>query len=163
MPGEMPMVGGAEMDPREDIVVNLSKASDMSTLVAAIKAAELDKTLAGAGPFTVFAPNNAAFEKLPEGAVDDLLRPEHKQKLSAIVTYHVLPADMTLEDALKAVAEDGGSHSVMTIEGESLTLTSENGTLVLDDARGEKASVVQSDVAQSNGMVHVIDTVLMPE
>ncbi|MDY8110255.1 fasciclin domain-containing protein [Fulvimarina sp. 2208YS6-2-32] len=162
MSDEMPVVGGAPMDPQKNIVENASQASNLTTLVAAVKAAELEETLAGEGPFTVFAPANEAFEKLPEGTVDELMKAEGKEKLTKILTYHVVPAEATSEAVMKMIEDDGGSHAVKTIEGEEITLTMEGESIVVTDAQGNKATVTQADVTQSNGVVHVIDTVLMP-
>ncbi|KQT83965.1 fasciclin domain-containing protein [Aurantimonas sp. Leaf443] len=159
---EMPMVGGAPMDPAKPIPDNASKASNLTTLVAAVKAAGLAETLGGTGPFTVFAPTNEAFEKLPAGTVDTLLKPENKATLTKILTYHVVPAKATSEAAMKMVKDDGGMHKVKTVAGEELTLSMEGDKLVVTDAKGGKATVTQADVMQSNGVVHVIDAVLMP-
>lgn len=163
MSSDMPMVGGAPMDPKKTIVENASKASNLTTLVAAVKAAGLADTLSGPGPFTVFAPTNAAFEKLPAGTVDMLLKPENKDKLAKILTYHVVPAAATSEAAMKMIKDDGGSHNVKTVEGGTLTLKMDGDKLVVIDESGNGATVTQADVMQSNGVVHVIDTVLMPK
>ncbi|MCK5931374.1 MAG: fasciclin domain-containing protein [Fulvimarina manganoxydans] len=159
---EMPMVGGAPMDPQKTIVENASTASNLTTLVAAVKAAGLDEALSGTGPFTVFAPTNEAFEKLPAGTVDELLKPENKEKLTEILTYHVVPASVMSKDAMTMIEEDGGEHPAKTLEGETITLSLDGDTLIITDAKGDKAKVTQADVKQSNGVVHVIDTVLMP-
>ena len=157
-----PMVGGAEMSPDKTIVENASQADNLTTLVAAVKAAGLAETLSGEGPFTVFAPTNAAFEKLPEGTVDELLKPENKDKLKAILTYHVVPAKATSAAAMKMIEDDGGEHPAPTVQGEQLTLMMKGDNIVVEDAQGNTATVTQADVMQSNGVVHVIDTVLMP-
>ena len=159
---EMPMVGGAPMDPQKTIVENASEASNLTTLVAAVKEAGLVETLSGEGPFTVFAPTNEAFEKLPEGTVEELLKPENKQRLTDILTYHVVPAEATSEAAMQMIQDDGGEHPAKTVEGGEITLSMDGDTIVVTDAQGNKANVVQADVMQSNGVVHVIDTVLMP-
>ncbi|MCE7029305.1 fasciclin domain-containing protein [Jiella avicenniae] len=163
MAGDMPMVGGAPMDPQKTIPENASQADNLTTLVAAVKAAGLVETLSGDGPFTVFAPTNAAFEKLPAGTVDDLLKPENKDKLTKILTYHVVPAKATSEAAMQMIKDDGGAHTVKTVEGEPITLRMDGDNLVVIDASGNGAVVTQADVMQSNGVVHVIDTVLMPK
>ena len=160
--GEMPMVGGAPMDPQKTVVENASQADNLTTLVAAVKAAGLAETLSGDGPFTVFAPTNAAFEKLPAGTVDDLLKPENKDKLVKILTYHVVPAKATSEAAMQMIKDDGGKHPAKTVEGEEITLSMDGDKIVVTDASGGTATVTQADVMQSNGVVHVIDTVLMP-
>lgn len=160
---DMPMVGGAPMDPMKPIPENASKASNLTTLVAAVKAAGLVDTLAGPGPFTVFAPTNAAFEKLPKGTVDELVKPENKAKLTKILTYHVVPAKATSEAAMKMIKDDGGKHNVKTVEGGTLTLQMKGDKLEIADESGNVATVTQADVMQKNGVVHVIDTVLMPK
>lgn len=159
----MPMVGGAPMDPMKTIPENASQASNLTTLVAAVKAAGLAETLSGPGPFTVFAPTNAAFEKLPAGTVDELLKPENKDKLTKILTYHVVPAKATSEAAMKMIKDDGGKHNVKTVSGDTLTLQMQGDKLMVFDESGHAATVTQADVMQSNGVVHVIDTVLMPK
>ncbi|NDW02854.1 fasciclin domain-containing protein [Jiella pacifica] len=161
--GDMPMVGGAPMDPQKTIVENASQADNLTTLVAAVKAAGLAETLSGDGPFTVFAPTNAAFEKLPAGTVDELLKPENKDKLTKILTYHVVPAKATSEAAMQMIKDDGGKHPAKTVEGEEITLSMDGENIVVMDASGNTATVTQADVMQSNGVVHVIDTVLMPK
>lgn len=160
---DMPMVGGAPMDPAKTIPENASQASNLTTLVAAVKAAGLVETLSGDGPFTVFAPTNEAFEKLPEGTVDTLLKPENKDKLTKILTYHVVPAKATSEAAMQMIKDDGGKHNVETVSGDTLTLQMDGDKLVVMDESGNAATVTQADVMQSNGVVHVIDTVLMPK
>ena len=163
MSSDMPMVGGAPMDPQKTIVENASQAKNLTTLVAAVKAAGLVDTLSGKGPFTVFAPTNAAFEKLPKGTVDTLLKPENKDKLVKILTYHVVPAKATSQAAMKMIKDDGGAHNVTTVEGGTITLKMDGDKLVVIDEKGDGAAVTQADVMQSNGVVHVIDTVLMPK
>ncbi len=155
-------VGGAPMYPDKTIAENAPNASNLTTLVAAVKAAGLVETLGGEGPFTVFAPDNAAFEKLPAGTVDELVKPENKEKLTQILTYHVVPAAATSADAMKMIQDDGGKHAVKTVEGEELTLAMDGDKLTITDAKGNVATVTQADVMQKNGVVHVIDTVLMP-
>ncbi|MDH7796753.1 MULTISPECIES: fasciclin domain-containing protein [unclassified Beijerinckia] len=157
------MVGGAAMSDGKTIAENAPNAKNLTTLVAAVKAAGLVDTLNGAGPFTVFAPTNAAFEKLPKGTVETLLKPENKDKLRAILLYHVIPADATAATAMKMVKDDGGSHMAKTAEGEALTLKTSGGKLTVTDASGGTATVTQADVIQKNGVVHVIDRVLLPK
>ncbi|MGR3453646.1 fasciclin domain-containing protein [Pseudooceanicola sp.] len=157
-----PMVGGAEMSPEKTIVENASASADHTTLVAAVEAAGLVETLSGEGPFTVFAPTNAAFEALPDGTVDTLLMPENKDQLTQILTCHVVAAD-AMSDAIKGmIDEDGGTHPVETVGGCTLQATYDGDTIMLEDEAGNTATVTIADVDQSNGVVHVIDTVLMP-
>ena len=156
------MVGGAEMLPSKTIVENASKSADHTTLVAAVKAAGLVDTLSGSGPFTVFAPTNAAFAKLPAGTVDGLLKPAAKADLTKLLTYHVVPGKMSAADLGAAIKAGGGKASLTTVQGEKLTATEAGGTITLTDAKGGKSTVTQADVNQSNGVVHVVDTVLMP-
>ncbi|MCK5931017.1 MAG: fasciclin domain-containing protein [Fulvimarina manganoxydans] len=163
MSSDMPMVGGAPMDPQKTIPENASQADNLTTLVAAVKAAGLAETLGGDGPFTVFAPTNAAFKKLPAGTVETLLKPENKDQLTKILTYHVVPAEATSAAAMQMIEDDGGAHNVTTVEGGTLTLKMDGGNLVVIDESGGGAVVTQADVMQSNGVVHVIDSVLMPE
>lgn len=157
------MVGGAEMFPDKTIAENAPQAGNLTTLVAAVKAAGLVETLAGEGPFTVFAPDNAAFEKLPDGTVEMLLKEENKDQLTRILTYHVVPAAATADAAMKMIADDGGAHNVETVSGDTLTLKMDGDKLVVIDESGNGATVTQADVMQANGVVHVIDTVLMPK
>jgi uncharacterized surface protein with fasciclin (FAS1) repeats len=157
------MVGGAPMYAEKTIAENAPNAGNLTTLVAAVKAAGLVETLAGAGPFTVFAPTDAAFAKLPAGAIDDLLKPENKDMLTHILTYHVVPAEATSEAAMQMIADDGGMHEVTTVSGDTLTLKMDGDKLIVSDEAGNSATVEQADVFQSNGVVHVIDTVLMPK
>jgi uncharacterized surface protein with fasciclin (FAS1) repeats len=156
------MVGGAEMLPTKTIVENASASADHTTLVTAVKAAGLAETLSGPGPFTVFAPTNAAFGKLPAGTVDTLVKPESKETLTGILTYHVVPGRMTAADLTSAIQAAGGSAKLKTVAGGELTATEAGGTITLTDAKGGKSTVTQGDVMQSNGVVHVVDTVLMP-
>jgi uncharacterized surface protein with fasciclin (FAS1) repeats len=158
-----PMVGGAPMYAEKNIVENAVNSKDHTTLVAAVKAAGLVETLSGAGPFTVFAPTNAAFEKLPAGTVDGLLKPESKDMLTHVLTYHVVPAAATSEAAMQMIKDDGGAHNVTTVSGDTLTLKMDGDKLVVIDESGNAATVTQADVMQSNGVIHVIDTVLMPK
>lgn len=156
-------VGSATMYSDRNIVENASQSSDLSTLVAAVKAAELVDTLSGEGPFTVFAPTNAAFAKLPEGTVETLLEPENKGQLQSILTYHVVPAKATADAVVRMIENGGGEATVQTAQGGTLTLMLEGGDkVVVEDAKGNIATVTVADVMQSNGVVHVIDTVLLP-
>lgn len=144
------------------IVESASKADNLSTLVAAIKAAGLVETLSGPGPFTVFAPTNAAFEKLPAGTVETLLKPENKEQLQAILTYHVVSAKVPSSAAVQMVQDDGGAHAATTVQGGEITLSLQGDSLMIEDANGGMATVIAADMMQSNGVVHLIDTVLMP-
>lgn len=155
-------VGGAEMLPTSNIVENASKASNLTTLVQAATAAGLATTLSGPGPFTVFAPTNDAFARLAPGTVDNLLKPENKAALTKVLTYHVVAGKLDSE-ALKAQVEAGGGKAVLTtVAGDPLTATLENGALVLTDGSGNKSYVTQYDVEQSNGVVHVVNGVVVP-
>ncbi|MBV9077688.1 MAG: fasciclin domain-containing protein [Methylobacteriaceae bacterium] len=156
-------VGGAPMYPSKNIVENAVNSKDHTTLVAAVKAAGLVDTLAGPGPFTVFAPTNAAFSKLPPGTVDTLLKPENKGTLTKVLTYHVVPGKHTAADLMKAVKAGNGKASFKTAAGETLTVTEVSGSkLEVVDSKGGKSNVTIADVLQSNGVIHVVDTVLMP-
>ena len=156
------MVGGAEMLPSKTIVENASKSADHTTLVSAVKAAGLVETLSGAGPFTVFAPTNAAFGKLPAGAVDGLMKPAMKADLKKVLTYHVVAGKLTAADISAKIKAGNGKAELTTVEGGKLTATESGGTITLTDAKGGKSTVTQGDVMQSNGVVHVVDAVLMP-
>jgi len=155
------MVGGAEMLPTKTIVENASMSADHTTLVAAVKAAGLVETLSGPGPFTVFAPTNAAFGKLPAGTVDGLLKPAAKADLAKVLTYHVVPGTMTAAQISSAIKAGNGKAELTTVQGDKLTATEAGGKVTLTDAKGGKSIVTQADVTQSNGVVHVVDTVLM--
>lgn len=158
-----PMVGGAAMSPNETIVANASKASNLSTLVAAVQAAGLVETLQGPGPFTVFAPDNAAFDKIPEATRTALMQPDMKADLTKILTYHVVAGRLTAADIAAQAQANGGTATLKTVQGEELKVSAgPNDTWVITDAKGGKSTITQADVAQSNGMVHVVDTVLMP-
>jgi uncharacterized surface protein with fasciclin (FAS1) repeats len=157
------MVGGAAMFPSKNIVQNAVNSKDHTTLVAAVKAAGLVETLQGDGPFTVFAPNNDAFAALPAGTVDTLLKPENKDMLVKILTAHVLPANATSQAAMQMIKDDGGEHHVTTVSGDALTLRMMGDKLVILDESGNTATVTQADVMQSNGVIHVIDKVLLPK
>ena len=158
-----PMVGGAPMYPNKTVVENASQAKNLTTLVAAVKAAGLVETLSGPGPFTVFAPTNDAFAKLPAGTVDKLVTPEMKPTLTKVLTYHVVAGKMTSADIAKAIKAGGGMASLKTVEGGTLTAKMDGAKLVLTDESGGTSTVEQADVMQSNGVAHVIDTVLMPK
>ena len=158
-----PMVGGAPMYASKNIIENAVNSKDHTTLVAAVKAAGLVETLEGKGPFTVFAPTNEAFAKLPKGTVDNLLKPENKAKLVKILTCHVIAADATASVVKKMVKEDGGAHKVKTVGGCMLTLRDKNGHVTVTDENGNTADVTIADVKQSNGVIHVIDKVLLPK
>ncbi len=156
-------VGGAPMYPSKNIIQNAVNSKDHTTLVAAVKAAGLVDTLQGTGPFTVFAPTNEAFRKLPDGTVDTLLKPENKQKLTNVLTYHVVPGRMTAVSLMKAVKDGGGMAKLKTVEGAELTVRQPSaGKLTVTDAKGDVATVTIGDVMQSNGVIHVVDTVLLP-
>jgi uncharacterized surface protein with fasciclin (FAS1) repeats len=156
-------VGGAPMYADKTIAENAPNAENLTTLVAAVKAAGLVETLAGPGPFTVFAPDNQAFSALPAGTVDNLLKPENKEMLTHVLTYHVVPANATAEAAMQMIKDDGGSHNVTTVSGDTLTLKMDGDKIVIFDEMGNAATVTQADVTQKNGVVHVIDEVLMPK
>lgn len=155
-------VGGAAMYPAKNIVENAVNSPDHTTLVAAVKAAGLVDTLSGAGPFTVFAPTNAAFNNLPAGTVDTLLRPENKGTLTAVLTYHVVAGRMTAADLMSAIQAGGGQASLVTVQGGTLTARVVGDGIVLTDAKGGRSNVTQADVIQSNGVIHVTDTVSLP-
>jgi uncharacterized surface protein with fasciclin (FAS1) repeats len=158
------MVGGAAMYPSKNIIQNAMNSKDHTTLVAAVKAAGLVDTLEGPGPFTVFAPTNEAFAKLPAGTVDTLLKPENKAKLVSILTYHVVPGHLTASDIAAKAEANGGKATYKTVEGEMLTVTKDaQGSWWVVDNSGNKAKIQIADVLQSNGVIHVIDTVVMPK
>ena len=146
----------------KDVVDVAMGSKDHTTLVAAVKAADLVTTLKGKGPFTVFAPSNSAFDKLPKGTVENLLKPESKKALVNLLTYHVVAGSLKATDVLAAIKAGNGKAVVKTIQGENLTASLENGKVILTDAKGGKATVTATDLAGSNGVVHVIDTVVMP-
>ncbi|WP_309646481.1 fasciclin domain-containing protein [Phenylobacterium sp.] len=156
------MVGGAAMYPSKNIVENAVNSKDHTTLVTAVKAAGLVDTLSSAGPFTVFAPTNAAFGKLPAGTVETLVKPESKATLTKVLTYHVVPGRLSGADLSAKVKAGGGKAMLKTVEGESLTVMAMGGGLVVHDAKGGTSKVTIADVNQSNGVIHVVDTVLMP-
>jgi uncharacterized surface protein with fasciclin (FAS1) repeats len=156
-------VGGAPMYPSKNIIQNAVNSKDHTTLVAAVKAAGLVDTLEGPGPFTVFAPTNEAFAKLPAGTVDNLLKPENKATLTKVLTYHVVPGRMTAVNLMKAIKDGEGEAKLKTVAGEWLIVKQAGpGKLSVTDAKGDVAMVTIPDVLQSNGVIHVIDTVLLP-
>jgi uncharacterized surface protein with fasciclin (FAS1) repeats len=155
-------VGGAPMYANKNIVQNAVNSKDHTTLVAAVKAADLVGTLSSPGPFTVFAPTNAAFAKLPAGTVDTLLKAENKPTLTKVLTYHVVPGRMSSADLMAKVKAGGGKAMLTTAEGEPLTVATKAGALWITDAKGGMSKVTIANVNQSNGVIHVVDTVLMP-
>jgi uncharacterized surface protein with fasciclin (FAS1) repeats len=157
-----PRVGGAAMLTTRNIVENAVNSKDHTTLVAAVKAADLVPTLSGPGPFTVFAPTNAAFAKLPAGTVDTLVKPENKAQLTTILTYHVVPGAISSQDIAAKAKENGGTATYATVQGEPLTFKKRGSGWGVTDAKGNTARITIANVRQSNGMIHVIDTVLMP-
>lgn len=157
-----PMVGGAAMYPTKNIIENAVNSKDHTTLVAAVKAAGLVETLSGPGPFTVFAPTNAAFDRLPAGTVPTLLKPENKGTLTAVLTYHVVAGRVTSGQLLKMIKAGHGKTVVTTVNGGKLTATKMGNSIVLIDAKGGKSTVTTANVMQSNGVIHVIDSVLLP-
>jgi uncharacterized surface protein with fasciclin (FAS1) repeats len=159
---ENPMVGGAPMYATKTIVENAVNSKDHTTLVAAVKAAGLVDTLQSKGPFTVFAPTNAAFAKLPKGTVETLLKPENKDQLTKILTCHVVAANALSKAIQKMVADDNGMSTVKTVGGCEFTAMNDGGKITIKDGQGNVASVTTADVRQSNGVIHVIDTVLLP-
>ncbi len=157
-----PDVGGAPMYANKNVVQNASAAPNLSTLVAAVKAAGLVETLSGPGPFTVFAPDNDAFNKLPAGTVDTLVKPESKDQLTKILTYHVVSGKMDSKAIAKAIKKGHGTATLKTVQGGTLTAKMDGSKLVLTDEKGGMSTVTTANVYQSNGVAHVIDTVLMP-
>ncbi len=158
----VPMVGGAAMYPSKDIIENAVNSKDHTTLVAAVKAAGLVETLKGPGPFTVFAPTNGAFDKLPSGTVDTLVKPENQNQLKKILTYHVVPGRITSKKLEAMIKKGNGKAELTTVEGGTITAMMNGDNIVLKDEKGGTATVTQADVMQKNGVIHVIDTVLMP-
>jgi uncharacterized surface protein with fasciclin (FAS1) repeats len=157
-----PEVGGAAMYPSKNIVENAVNSQDHTTLVAAVKAAGLVDTLSGAGPFTVFAPTNEAFAKLPAGTVDTLLKPENKDQLVKILTYHVVSGRVSSKELIKMIKRGGGKAELKTVSGGTITASLNMGKVMLTDEKGGMATVTIADVYQSNGVIHVIDSVLLP-
>jgi len=156
-------VGGAPMYPSKNIVENAINSQDHTTLVAAVKAAGLVETLEGNGPFTVFAPTNSAFAKLPAGAVDNLVKPENKSTLAKILTYHVIAGKVDSKELTQLIKKGKGTATLSTVEGGKLWVMEKDGKLWLKDEKGNVAQITISDVYQSNGVIHVIDTVVMPK
>lgn len=157
-----PMVGGAPMYANKTIVENAVNSKDHTTLVAAVKAAGLVDTLSGPGPFTVFAPTNAAFAKLPPGTVENLVQPQNKAQLTAILTYHVVPGVYGAKELMAAVKQGGGQAELKTVQGEPLIITTKGKAVMVTDAKGNTAKVTIPNVRQSNGVIHVINGVLLP-
>ena len=156
------MVGGAAMYPSKDIIDNALNSKDHTTLVAAVKAAGLVDTLKGKGPFTVFAPTNAAFAKLPAGTVDMLLQADHKKMLTSILTYHVVAGRHDSAELMQKARMMNGKVELKTVQGQALWVILKDGALSLQDAKGQTAAISTADVYQSNGVIHVVDTVVMP-
>ena len=159
---ETKMVGGAEMYPNKNIIENAVNSKDHTTLVAAVKAAELVETLKGEGPFTVFAPTNEAFEKLPKGTVETLLMAENKAKLQSILTYHVVAGKVSVMDLMKMIKDGNGKAELTTVNGGTLSAMLKGKKVELKDAAGNISTVTIADVNQSNGIIHVIDAVVLP-
>lgn len=157
------MVGGAEMFPNKNVIENAVNSKDHTTLVAAVKAADLVETLSGAGPFTVFAPTNAAFDMVPQEAVASLMKPENKKALAGILTYHVVAGKVSAADLMKQIKDGNGTATLTTVAGGKLTAMEKDGNVYLKDEKGGEAMVSIADVDQSNGVIHVIDHVLMPK
>ncbi len=155
-------VGGAPMYPTKNIIQNAVNSKDHTTLVAAVKAGGLVDTLSGKGPFTVFAPTNEAFAKLPPGTVDTLLKPENKDQLDKVLTYHVVPGKLSALELGRMVTAGHGKAMLKTVEGEPLTVMDQGGRITVTDSKGDVATVTIADVNQSNGVIHVVDTVLLP-
>ncbi len=162
MKSDNPMVGGAAMYKNKDIVDNAVNSKDHTTLVAAVKAAGLVDTLKSKGPFTVFAPTNAAFEKLPAGTVDTLLKPENKATLTKVLTYHVVAGNYDSKAIMKAIKKGNGMATLTTVAGGKLMAKMDGSALVLTDEKGGTSRVTIADVRQSNGVIHVVDTVVLP-
>jgi uncharacterized surface protein with fasciclin (FAS1) repeats len=156
------MVGGAAMYSSKSIVENAVNSKDHTTLVAAVKAADLVGTLQGKGPFTVFAPTNDAFDKLPTGTVETLIKPENKSTLQSILTYHVVAGNYSATDIVNGITKNNGAYVLTTVNGEKLTASLNGNKVVLTDKKGNTSTVTIADVNQSNGVIHVVDTVLLP-
>ena len=156
------MVGGAPMYPTKNIIENAVNSKDHTTLVAAVKAAGLVETLSSKGPFTVFAPTNEAFAKLPAGTVEMLVKPENKEALTKILTYHVVSGKISSKELMTWIKKNGGKYMAKTVQGEELTFWMKGQKLYVTDAKNNSAQITIADVNQSNGVIHVIDTVLMP-
>ena len=156
-------VGGAAMFPSKNIIENAVNSKDHTTLVAAVKAAGLVETLQGDGPFTVFAPTNEAFAKLPKGTVETLLKPENKAKLTAILTYHVVAGKIDSKTLVEWIKKNGGTYTAKTVQGGELKFSLKGNTVILTDENGGVSRVTIKDVFQKNGVIHVIDTVVLPK
>lgn len=156
-------VGGGGMYPSRNIVENVSNSKDHTTLATAIKAAELVETLQGDGPFTLLAPVNKAFEKLPKGALESLLNPEKKAALAALLSHHLIPGKFSVADFVAAIKTGGGKAEFKTVEGEELTIEQDGRKIIVIDAKGDRSIVTIPDVNQKNGILHVVDTVLWPK
>ncbi len=156
------IVGGAPMYPTKNIIENAVNSKDHTTLVAAVKAGDLVSVLSGKGPFTVFAPTNAAFEKLPMGTVDNLLKPENKPTLQAVLTYHVVAGNLDSKAIAKAIKDGNGKATLTTVQGGKLVAMMEGKNLVITDEKGNKSMVTIANVYQSNGVIHVVDSVVLP-
>jgi uncharacterized surface protein with fasciclin (FAS1) repeats len=157
-----PIVGGAPMYPTKTIAENAVNSKDHTTLIAAVSAAGLVDALKGPGPLTVFAPTNAAFAKLPAGTVDTLLKPENKSTLTAVLTYHVVPGRVAAADLVKLIKAGNGKAQIKTLQGGTLTASMMGDMVMLTDAKGGMSHVTQADVMQSNGVIHVVDSVVLP-
>ncbi len=157
------MVGGAEMYPTKNIIENAVNSKDHTTLVAAVKAAGLVETLSGPGPFTVFAPTNEAFDALPNGTVETLLKPENKAQLTTVLTYHVISGRLSSSDLMHMIKDGNGSATLTTVQGEKLMITQNGKSIMVKDENGGTAKVTIADVNQSNGVIHVVDKVLLPK
>lgn len=158
-----PTVGGAAMDETKPIAANAAAAPNLSTLVSAVKAAGLATVLSGPGPFTVFAPTNDAFNRLAPGTLNTLLKPDNKATLAKVLSYHVVPGTVTLADIQAKIAAGGGKATLTTVEGETLTLEAANDGIQLTDVNGNKSFIETADVRQSNGVVHVVNGVVLPK
>ena len=157
------MVGGAAMYPSKNIVENAVNSKEHTTLVAAVKAAGLVETLQSAGPFTVFAPTNKAFNKLPAGTVETLLKPENKDQLSTVLTYHVVPGKINSSALMGMISKNGGKFTAKTVQGGELTFMMKGSNIIITDEKGGMSRVTIKDVNQSNGVIHVVDSVLLPK
>jgi uncharacterized surface protein with fasciclin (FAS1) repeats len=157
-----PPVGGAIMDAARPIGVNAAVAPNLTTLVAAARAADLISTLSGPGPYTVFAPTNEAFGRLAPGTIDNLLKPANKTALAKVLTYHVVPGRITLDDLAQRIKAGGGAATLITVEGEPITVTHPGGVFLLTDVNGNRSYIETPDLRQSNGIIHVVNGVLVP-
>lgn len=157
------MVGGAAMYPSKNIVENAVNSKDHTTLVAAVKAAGLVETLQSAGPFTVFAPTNEAFNKLPQEAVSSLLKPENKSALTSVLTYHVVPGAISSQALTSMIKKNGGTYTAKTVQGGELKFMMKGKNIFITDEKGGMSKITIADVNQSNGVIHVVNTVLMPK